>query len=89
MVKRRLMTFAVLVVLVGGGAMDVRPVAGEAGAVLMGWLGGQGFGHAVADALFGRATPSGRRRAKLDLTGGCTIFPDRHEKPARRGLRHG
>jgi beta-glucosidase len=49
-----------VVVLTGGGAMDVRPFAGEAEAVIMGWLGGQGFGHAVADALFGRATPAGK-----------------------------
>jgi beta-glucosidase len=48
------------VVLVGGGVMDVRPFASEAGAVLMGWLGGQGFGSAVADALFGRGTPAGK-----------------------------
>jgi beta-glucosidase len=49
-----------VVVVVGGGAVDVRPFAAEAGAVLMGWLGGQGFGAAVADALFGRGTPSGK-----------------------------
>ena len=49
-----------VVVLVGGGAMDVGPFAGEAGAILMGWLGGQGFGAAVAEALFGRATPTGK-----------------------------
>ncbi len=48
------------VVLVGGGAVDVGPFAGEAGAVLMGWLGGQGFGAAVADALFGRGAPAGK-----------------------------
>ncbi len=47
------------VVLVGGGAIDVRPLAG-AGAILMGWLGGQGFGHAVAEAIFGRASPAGK-----------------------------
>ena len=49
-----------VVVLVGGGAMDVRPFAAQAGAVLMGWLGGQGFGTAVADALFGRGAPAGK-----------------------------
>ena len=49
-----------VVILVGGGAMDVGPFAAEAGAVLMGWLGGQGFGAAVGDALFGRGSPSGK-----------------------------
>jgi beta-glucosidase len=50
----------VVVVLVGGGAIDVRPVAGMAGAVVMGWLGGQGFGEAIARVLFGHASPSGK-----------------------------
>jgi beta-glucosidase len=49
-----------VVVLVGGGAIDVRPFAAQAGAVVMGWLGGQGFGTAVGDALFGRGTPAGK-----------------------------
>ncbi len=49
-----------VVVLVGGGAMDVGPFAERASAVLMGWLGGQGFGSAVGDALFGRGAPSGK-----------------------------
>ncbi len=49
-----------VVVLVGGGAVDVAPFADSAGAVLMGWLGGQGFGGAVADVLFGRGGPSGK-----------------------------
>ncbi len=47
------------VVLVGGGAIDVRDTGG-AGAVLVGWLGGQAFGSAVAQVLFGERAPSGR-----------------------------
>jgi len=50
----------VVVVLVGGGAMDVSPVAGKANAVVMGWLGGEGFGEAIARVLFGEASPSGK-----------------------------
>ena len=48
------------VVLVGGGAMDVRPFAAEAEAVLMGWLGGEAFGGALADVVYGRSHPSGK-----------------------------
>lgn len=46
------------VVLVGGGAVDVDALG--ANALLMGWLGGQGFGAAVAEVLFGERTPSGK-----------------------------
>jgi beta-glucosidase len=49
-----------VVVLVGGGAMDVSSFATDANALLMGWLGGQGFGSAVAQVLFGHRNPSGR-----------------------------
>ena len=45
-------------VLVGGGAMDVSAL--DADALLMGWLGGQGFGGAVAEVLFGERSPSGK-----------------------------
>ena len=48
------------VVLVGGAAIDVGPFAREASAIAMGWLGGQAFGGAIADLVFGRANPSGK-----------------------------
>jgi len=48
------------VVIVGGGAVDVRPFDADAGALLMGWLGGQAFGSAVAEVVFGLRSPSGR-----------------------------
>jgi len=50
----------VVVVLTAGAAVNVRPFAARAGAVLVGWLGGQAGGPAVADVLFGRCDPSGR-----------------------------
>lgn len=50
----------VVVVLTGGGAMDLRPFHDDASALLMGWLGGQAFGSAVARVLFGEESPSGR-----------------------------
>jgi len=46
-------------VVVGGGAVDLSPLA-KANAVLFGWLGGQGFGTAVARILYGQVNPSGR-----------------------------
>jgi beta-glucosidase len=49
-----------VVVLVGGGAINVIDVADDANAIFMGWLGGQAFGSAVAQVLFGYRYPSGR-----------------------------
>jgi beta-glucosidase len=49
-----------VVVLGGGGAVDVRPFNNQANAVLMGWLGGQAFGSAIAEVIFGLRSPSGR-----------------------------
>jgi beta-glucosidase len=48
------------VVLVGGASIDVGPFAEDAGAVLMGWLGGEAFGSAVAEVVFGERNPSGK-----------------------------
>jgi beta-glucosidase len=49
----------VVAVVIGGGAVDVSPLA-EAEALLFGWLGGQGFGTGLARILFGEVNPSGR-----------------------------
>ena len=49
-----------VVVLIGGGAVDVGSFDKDADAILMGWLGGQAFGSGVADVIFGRSAPSGR-----------------------------
>jgi beta-glucosidase len=48
------------VVLVGGASIDVTPFAEDADALLMGWLGGQAFGRAVAQVVFGEHAPSGK-----------------------------
>lgn len=48
-----------VVVLTGGGAMDI-PWADKAGAILYMGLGGQAVGGAVTDLLFGDENPSGR-----------------------------
>ncbi len=49
-----------VVVLIGGGAMNVSEFADDANAILFGWLGGQAFGRAVAEVLFGQRYPSGK-----------------------------
>lgn len=56
-----------VVVLIGGGAVDVGPFDADAGALLMGWLGGQAFGSAVAEVIFGHRSPSGRLSETFSL----------------------
>ena len=48
------------VVVVNSGAPVLLPWAGEVGAVLLTWFGGQEFGNALADVLLGEAEPGGR-----------------------------
>jgi len=49
-----------VVILTGGGAMNVGAFNEDAAAALMGWLGGEAWGSAVAEVLFGESSPSGR-----------------------------
>src|SRR5215469_13062663 len=48
------------VVAVNAGSPVELPWAGEVGAVLLTWFGGQEAGHALADVLLGVAEPTGR-----------------------------
>ncbi|MGA1836665.1 glycoside hydrolase family 3 C-terminal domain-containing protein [Herbiconiux sp. 11R-BC] len=48
------------VVLVNSGSPVLLPWRHDVAAVLVGWFGGQEFGHAVADVLLGLAEPGGR-----------------------------
>lgn len=48
------------VVLVNAGAPVLMPWRAQVAAVLIGYFGGQEFGHAVADVLLGAAEPGGR-----------------------------
>jgi beta-glucosidase len=48
------------VVVVSAGSPVELPWADDVAAVLLGWFGGQEFGHALADVLLGVAEPGGR-----------------------------
>ena len=49
-----------VVVLMAGSAIDLSQAQEKANAVLLGWYPGAGGGKAVADLLFGKASPSGK-----------------------------
>lgn len=49
-----------IVVLEGGSAIVVRPWVDEVEGLVMAWYPGMEGGHAIADVLFGDASPSGR-----------------------------
>ncbi|MBT2516858.1 glycoside hydrolase family 3 C-terminal domain-containing protein [Streptomyces sp. ISL-90] len=48
------------VVVVNAGSPVLLPWRDDVAAVLLGWFGGQEFGQAIADVLFGAAEPGGR-----------------------------
>jgi beta-glucosidase len=48
------------VVVVNSGSPVLMPWLDKVGAVLLGWFGGQEFGHAIADILLGAEEPGGR-----------------------------
>jgi len=48
------------VVIVNSGSPVILPWRDDVAAVLLGWFGGQEFGDAIADILFGAAEPGGR-----------------------------
>jgi len=50
----------VIVVLTGGGALTLPDAERRPNAVLMSWYSGEQGGRAIADVLFGDASPSGR-----------------------------
>lgn len=57
----------VVVVLSNGGVVEVAPWRERAAAILEGWLLGEASGAALADLLFGLASPSGRLAETIPL----------------------
>jgi len=51
---------SIVVILEGGSAIDLSPWFEDTRALLMAWYPGVQGGHAIADVLFGDASPSGR-----------------------------
>ncbi|WP_040949464.1 glycoside hydrolase family 3 C-terminal domain-containing protein [Gorillibacterium massiliense] len=86
-----------LIVVLSNGAPVEMPWLDKTQAVLEGYLGGQAFGGAVADLLFGDANPSGKLAetfpAKLSDTPAYLNFPGEGDKVEYReglfvGYRH-
>jgi beta-glucosidase len=49
-----------IVVLIGGGPMDMTEWVGDSKAILSAWYGGMEGGNAVGDVIFGKVNPSGK-----------------------------
>ena len=49
-----------VVILLAGSAIDLSAAQEKADAILLGWYPGAGGGRAIADLLFGKASPSGK-----------------------------
>ncbi|MFJ4163932.1 beta-glucosidase [Microbacterium sp. NPDC089698] len=56
-----------IVVLSNGSPVSMEPWHDRVDAILEAWLGGQGVGFAVAEALFGRHSPSGKTAETFPL----------------------
>lgn len=74
----------VVVVIVGGSAVTMRPWLDSVGAVLAVWYPGEAGGTAVADVLFGRYNPGGRLPITFPTTEGQVPLYYNH-KPTGRG----
>ncbi|MFD1177368.1 glycoside hydrolase family 3 C-terminal domain-containing protein [Paenibacillus puldeungensis] len=77
-----------VVVVLSNGSPVVMPWIGKVKAVLEGYLGGQAFGGAVADLLFGAANPSGKLAetfpAKLSDNPSFLFFPGEGDRAEYR-----
>lgn len=79
----------VVVLLLNGRPLSVNLLAERAGALLEGWYMGQETGHAVADLLFGRASPGGKLPVSIARNAGQLPVHYRHKAGARRGYLDG
>jgi beta-glucosidase len=74
----------VVVVLIGGSAVTMRPWVDSVAAVVMAWYPGEAGGTALSHALFGDINPGGRIPITFPLTEGQLPLTYNH-KPTGRG----
>ena len=65
-----------VVILMAGSAIDISEAQEKAGAVLLTWYPGAGGGRAVADLLFGKASPSGKLPVTFYRNEALSEMPD-------------
>jgi len=79
----------VVVLLRNGRALDLSGPVADAQAIAVTWFLGGEMGHAVADVVFGKASPSGRLPVSFPMRGGQQPFSYDHKstgRPADPGL---
>ncbi|MFN3649503.1 MAG: glycoside hydrolase family 3 N-terminal domain-containing protein [Armatimonadota bacterium] len=74
-----------VVVLLNGRPLSVNYLAEKAPALLEGWYLGQETGNAVADVLFGQASPGGKLPVSIARSVGQLPIYYNHKPTARRG----
>lgn len=78
-----------VVVLIGGSAIVTENWRHRVPAILMAWYPGMEGGHAIADILFGKATPGGRLPCVFPKSAAQLPFFDRKAESIEYGLYHG
>jgi beta-glucosidase len=73
----------VVVLLRNGRALDLTGPVAEAEAIVVTWFLGGEMGHAVADIVFGKVSPSGRLPVSFPMRGGQQPFSYDHRSTGR------
>ncbi|AQR62922.1 beta-glucosidase [Brevundimonas sp. LM2] len=73
----------VVVLLRNGRALDLTGPVAEAQAIAVTWFLGGEMGHAVADVVFGKVSPSGRLPVSFPMRGGQQPFSYDHKATGR------
>jgi beta-glucosidase len=77
------------VILVGGSAIITEVWREHVPAILMAWYAGMEGGHALADILFGKVSPSGKLPCAFPKSEGQLPFFDREADAIEYGYYHG
>ncbi len=78
-----------VVVLINGGPLAIEKTVETADAMLECWYAGEQGGHAIADVLFGRASPGGKLPVSIPRSVGQLPVFYRRKPSARRGYLDG